>query len=98
MFNTGANGTTYGTASTLTLFQNGTFPDVRLGQDPGIGNCFNHPNPAWRPLSIATLAGGQLAPAQPPNDGFFEPVTFIGGVPPEPELDWTLGWTNYAQQ
>ncbi len=32
--------------------------------------------------SMASLAGGQMAPIQPPNDGFFEAVTFIGAVPP----------------
>ena len=46
----------------------------------------------------ATLAGGQLAPIQPPNDGFFEAVTFIGAVPPAPADDWTRGWTSFPQR
>ena len=54
--------------------------------------------PDFRPASVATLAGGQLAPIQPPNDGFFEPVTFIGAVGPNPGDDWTQGWTSYPQR
>lgn len=98
IFNTGAGGTTYGTAATLPLFTNGTFENVRLGQNPGIGNCSNHELPDWRPTSTATLAGGQLAPATPPNDGFFEVTTYVGALSPDPAQDWTLGWTAYPQQ
>ncbi len=98
IFNVGATGSNYGPASTLALFQNGTFPNVRLGQDPGIGDCFNHAAPNWAALSSATLAGGQLAPALPPNDGFFTATTFIGGVGPGPENDWVSGWTAFPQQ
>lgn len=58
----------------------------------------NHAAPNFRPQSVATLAGGQLAPIQPPNDGFFEPVTFIGAVGPDVEQDWTTGWTSYPQR
>ena len=46
---------------------------------------------------VATLAGGQLAPIQPPNDGFFEAVTFIGAVPPAPAPNWMDGWTSFPQ-
>jgi hypothetical protein len=98
IFNTGAGGTTYAPATTLALFQNGTFPQVRLGQDPGVGNCFNHEAPVWQPTSVATLAGGQLAPATPPNDGFFEVTTYVGAVPPPPGDDWTRGWTAFPQR
>jgi hypothetical protein len=77
----------------------GRFPNVRTGVDPGLSPaCFDHSNVNFQPVSIATLAGGQLAPIQPPNDGFFEPVTFIGAVPPAPAEDWTTGWTSYPQQ
>jgi hypothetical protein len=77
----------------------GRFPDVRTGVDPGLSPaCFDHSNVNFQPVSIATLAGGQLPPIQPPNDGFFEPVTFIGAVPPAPGEDWTTGWTSYPQQ
>ncbi|MCL4848941.1 MAG: T9SS C-terminal target domain-containing protein [Acidobacteria bacterium] len=95
---TGPTGTTYGTANTLSLINSGIFTNVVLGQDPGIRDCFNHLQPDFRPRSVATLAGGQLAPAIPPNDGFFEAVTFIGAVGPGEDDDWTAGWTAYPQQ
>jgi hypothetical protein len=38
-----------------------------------------------------------LAPIQPPNDGFFEAVTFIGAVPPAPAANWMAGWTSFPQ-
>jgi hypothetical protein len=78
---------------------NGRFPDVRLNVDGGLSpDCFRHESPDFRPVSVATLAGGQIAPIQPPNDGFFEPVTFIGAVGPGEDDDWTRGWTSYPQQ
>jgi|CXWL01.1.fsa_nt_gi hypothetical protein len=98
IFNTGANGTTYGPSSTLALITNGTFPNVRLGENPGIGDCHNHADPIWQPSSATSLAGGQLAPATPPNDGFFEVTSYIGGVAPAPSQDWTRGWTSYPQR
>jgi hypothetical protein len=77
----------------------GRFPDVRGNVDGGLSPaCFDHNNPNFQPTSAATLAGGQLPPIQPPNDGFFQAVTFIGAVPPPPADDWTRGWTSYPQQ
>lgn len=95
IFNTGANGTTHAPATTLALYSSGRFTNVRLGEDPRIGNCHNHDNPVWQPPSLDSLAGGQLAPALPPNDGFFEVTTYIGGVAPAPADDWTRGWTSF---
>jgi hypothetical protein len=97
IFNTGANGTTHAPASTLSLIANGTFPNVLLGQIPGISDCHNHAAPNWRPSSVDTLAGGQLAPATPPNDGFFEVTTYIGAVAPAPAPNWMDGWTAFPQ-
>jgi hypothetical protein len=78
---------------------NGRFPNVLGGVDPGLSpDCSNHAEPNFQPTSVATLAGGQLAPILPPNDGFFEPVTFIGAVPPPPADDWTKGWTAFPQR
>lgn len=86
-------------ASVQPFVASGRFPDVRVNVDGGLSsNCFNHAQPDFRPTSGATLAGGQLTPIQPPNDGFFEAVTFIGAVPPPPAEDWTQGWTAYPQQ
>ena len=77
----------------------GRFPDVRGGVDGGLSpDCSNHSSPNFQPTSSATLAGGQLSPIQPPNDGFFQAVTFIGAVPPPPADDWTRGWTNFEQR
>jgi hypothetical protein len=86
--------------STVTPFTgNGRFPNVRVNVDAGLSaNCFNHASPDFQPTSIASLAGGQSAPIQPPHDGFFEAVTFLGAVPPAPADDWTRGWTSYPQQ
>ena len=97
IYNTGAGGTGYGASSTTPLF-NTTFPDVRLGQHPGIGACDNHAAPDWLPTSLATLAGGQMSPAVPPNDGFFEVTTYIGAFSPDPARNWAAGWTSFPQQ
>jgi hypothetical protein len=84
-------------ASVAPFVASGRFPDVRT-TDPGLTTaCFNSANPDFRPASAATLAGGLLAPIQPPADGFFEAVDFIGAVPPPPQDDWTTGWTSYPQ-
>jgi len=86
-------------ASLMPFVTSGRFPNIRGGVDGGLSSaCFDHENPNFQPTSIATLAGGQLAPIQPPNDGFFEAVTFIGAVPPPPADDWTRGWTSYPQR
>lgn len=86
-------------ASVQPFVTSGRFPAVRTGVDGGLSpTCFTHESPNFQPTSVATLAGGQLAPIQPPNDGFFEPVTFIGAVPPPPQDDWTRGWTAYPQR
>ena len=87
-------------ASMAPYVASGRFPNIRGGVDGGLSpDCWlNHENPNFQPVSVATLAGGQLAPIQPPNDGFFEAVTFIGAVPPAPADDWTRGWTSYPQR
>jgi len=86
-------------SSVVPFIQSGRFPNVVIGQDGGLTQeCFRHEAPSWRPASAATLAGGQLAPIQPPNDGFFEAVTFVGAVPPAPADDWTQGWTSFPQR
>ena len=102
IWNIGITGGAAGTAlhSSLTPHVNsGRFPNIRANVDGGLSpDCSRHDNPNFQPTSVATLAGGQLAPAIPPNDGFFEAVTYIGAVPPAPEDDWTRGWTSYPQR
>jgi hypothetical protein len=66
--------------------------------NPGLVDPFNLDQPNFRPAGLATLAGGQLAPAIPPNDGFFEVTTFIGALSPDPAQDWTQGWTNFDRR
>ena len=90
-------------ASVMTYVTSGRFPNVRIGAtDAEVGistaGCSNHDNPNFQPSGIATLAGGQMAPIQPPNDGFFEAVTFIGAVPPAPADNWMTGWTSFPQR
>jgi hypothetical protein len=94
--NSGAGGNTYTAATTMPLLA-GPFPGVVLGQNTGVANCHDHENPSWQP-ALDSLAGGQMAPAVPPNDGFFEVTTYIGGVPPAPAEDWTRGWTAFPQR
>ena len=86
-------------SSVTPFITSGRFPNVRLDVDPGVSTtgCSNHANPNFQPSGIATLAGGQLAPIQPPNDGFFDAVTFIGAVPPAPSANWMDGWTSFPQ-
>ena len=86
-------------SSVTPFITSGRFPNVRLDVEPGVSTtaCSNHANPNFQPSGIATLAGGQLAPIQPPNDGFFDAVTFIGAVPPAPAANWMDGWTSFPQ-
>lgn len=102
IWNIGVTGGAAGTAlhaSVAPYVNSGRFPDVRINVDPGLSTagCSNHAAPDFRPSGIATLAGGQLAPIQPPNDGFFDAVTFIGAVPPPPAANWMDGWTSFPQ-
>ena len=86
--------------SSVSVFMNtGRFPSILTNVDPGVSTaaCSNHAAPNFQPSSVATIAGGQMAPIQPPNDGFFEPVTFIGAVPPAPAPNWMDGWTSFPQ-
>jgi hypothetical protein len=87
-------------SSVTTYINSGRFPNIRLNEDPGVSTtaCSNHDNPNLQPSSIATLAGGQLAPIQPPNDGFFDAVTYIGAVAPAPADNWMTGWTSFPQR
>jgi hypothetical protein len=94
---TGVNGTALH-SSVAPFVASGRFPNIRVNEDAGVSGCSNHENPNFQPSSVATLAGGQLAPAIPPNDGFFEVTSYIGAVPPAPSDDWTKGWTAYPQR
>ena len=60
--------------------------------DPGLAAPFNKSAPNFTPGADANT----VTPANPPNDGFFEQVNFIGGV--SPTNNWTTGWTTSAQK
>jgi hypothetical protein len=92
-------------ASVRTYITSGRFPRITTAANTtdaqvglGASMCSNHENPNFQPTGVATLAGGQIAPIQPPNDGFFEAVTFIGAVPPAPADNWMTGWTSFPQR
>jgi len=90
-------------SSVAGFITSGRFPNIRTtATDAEVGisaaGCSNHENPNFQPSGVATLAGGQIAPIQPPNDGFFEAVTFIGAVPPAPADNWMTGWTSFPQR
>lgn len=90
-------------SSVSAFITSGHFTNVRSNAtDAEVGistaGCSNHENPQFQPSGVATLAGGQIAPIQPPNDGFFEAVTFIGAVPPAPADNWMTGWTSFPQR
>jgi hypothetical protein len=90
-------------SSVTPYITSGRFPNIRTtATDAEVGistaGCATHDNPNFQPSGVATLAGGQIAPIQPPNDGFFEAVTFIGAVPPAPADNWMSGWTSFPQR
>ena len=60
--------------------------------DPGLAAPFNKSTPNFTPGAGANV----VTPANPPDDGFFEKVNFIGGV--SPSNNWTTGWTTSAQK
>lgn len=61
--------------------------DVELA-DPGLEAPFSEDAPDFRPASGSAAASGGVTP----DDAFFEPVGFRGGV--DPAADWTAGWTT----
>jgi hypothetical protein len=64
--------------------------------DPELIDPFNLEAPVFRPRAGSPAV--TLAPAIPPNDGFFQIALFRGALSDDPAGDWTLGWTSYAQR
>jgi len=64
--------------------------------DPMLIDPYNLTAPNWRPMPDSPAL--TLAPATPPNDGFFEIALFRGALDADPANDWTLGWTTYEQK
>ncbi len=61
-------------------------------EDPMLADPYDHTAPDCRPEAGSPALTGF---ALPPNDGFFEAVTYIGACAPDD--DWYLGWTTFAQ-
>lgn len=66
--------------------------DNRVGVDPELAAPFDRAAPDFRPLPGSPARSGH---STPPDDGFFDPVDFIGGVDPE-GTPWYEGWTTLA--
>ncbi len=64
----------------------------QFGADPMIVDAFNLTVPDFRVSSGSPALSGA---ATPPDDGFFDPVTFLGAM--NDEDDWTAGWTTTEQ-
>ncbi len=60
--------------------------------DPLLGDPNNLTAPDFQPGSGSPATDGTVPVAAPPADGFFDPVTFIGGVGSTD--NWVAGWTT----
>ncbi len=69
--------------------------NLNAGLNPMLTDPYNLVAPNWRPLPGSPAVTRPVAAV--PADGFFEPVAFIGALAEALELDWTRGWTNFAQ-
>jgi hypothetical protein len=81
----GSGATTYGAWATT-----GAIVDV----NPQLGDPYNLAAPNFQPAVASAARSGALAVAQPPGDGFFETVNFIGAVG---ATNWAAGWTTAVQ-
>ena len=66
--------------------------------DPLLADPFNLSNPNYQPAAGSPALTGAVAPAIPPNDGFFDVANFIGAVGPAGggQDAWWQGWTDFA--
>jgi len=97
-FSNDASDTPRPSSTTAALVQN-QMPNNRV-VNPRIRVPFNYRNPDYRPRggnNPSAAVDGRVRVAVPPNDGFFQAVTFIGAMGPEEADDWTDGWTTYEQ-
>jgi hypothetical protein len=79
-------------AATLIAANAATINEV----DPRLIAPYSLTAPNFRPAPGSPALS--LAPAIPPNDGFFEIALFRGALDVDPARDWTLGWTNFSAQ
>jgi len=80
-----------------------TFSNIVV-TDPMLRDPYDQVSPDYRPTSDSPAVNGEIAVSLPPNDGFFEPARFLGGIssdrdpnPDAPYLgNWLAGWTNFS--
>jgi len=95
LFSNGPNGARNWATSATTTSARTAFSSTIAEVNPMLVAPFNRAVPDWRPLPGSPAL--TLAPAIPPNDGFFEIAMFRGALGPELEKDWTKGWTTFLQ-
>ncbi len=74
-------------------FMTSSTSNNRVGVDPMLRDAFNLLSPDYRPKLESPAADVNFV-SNPPDDGFFTPVNFVGGV--SPLDDWTAGWTTHV--
>lgn len=62
--------------------------------DPRLTDAFGQAAPDFRPLPDSPALDGSVPVAAPPDDGWFEPVTYIGAM--DGVTNWLEGWTTSA--
>jgi TRAP-type mannitol/chloroaromatic compound transport system permease large subunit len=77
-------GATYADAATGTVAA--TWSNIVV-TDPMLMDPYSKTNFDFRPAADSPAADGTVPVVNPPNDGFFEAVDYIGGV--DPDNDWT---------
>jgi hypothetical protein len=65
----------------------------RVDIDPMLRDPFNFVSPDYRPMAESPVLNINYV-ANPPDDGFFEPVHYIGAM--TDGNDWTVGWTTHS--
>lgn len=63
--------------------------------DPMLTAPYSLTSPDFQPKAGSPATDGSVPVAKPPSDGFFESVSYIGGMGPGD--NWTQGWTTSAQ-
>lgn len=91
LFNEAENFSAYGGGFSEELWLVGQETN-RFGSDPMILDAFDHTTPDFR---VSADSPALTNAATPPDDGFFQAVSYIGGM--GSEVDWTAGWTTSEQ-
>jgi hypothetical protein len=73
-----------------------TFMNI-INADPLLINGTSKDAPVFRPQPMSPALDPMRIAPLPANDPFFERVTFVGGMGPNPDDDWTRGWTSFRR-